>query len=470
MRGVISPDPGSSKVEISSKNSPCKPPRKIAYNQWKDVHHPPKEFIMKTTSNSTRWLGLALAAGALAFASPTEAAKPVKPPPPPPAPSGPTYRIVPLGTLGGNSIACSINESGWIAGSAIGGAFVVVPESSPTGPVYFRDTSPADGFNDLMICLQGTVAGYPSNGAIGINDSGIIAGTSWIPDGTDSMLGSTLWMGDTTISVPDPLWSTGWYCLGFNNLGMVLGGSEKDLAFDTCVVVPEDSDLDGLPDTWFKDTNGDGRNDLSELIAPVYYARPEYYPYIPSYFDPMAMNDAGQVVLYGQGAIPGTRPKLVTPDYTDADGDGNPWYADVNGDGLNDLMVSLILSSQAYDINSLGQVVGVASDGRAARWDFVNGNQTITYLGALIGSVKRQQATAINDAGVVVGFSSLKTGSTEGFLYYKGTIYNLPDCLVNATGWSGLKPNDLNEQGLITGGGYFNGVYQAFVLIPVTQP
>ena len=88
---------------------------------------------MKAISASTHWLGLALACGTLTFAVTSQAGKPVKPPPPPPAPAAPTYRIVPLGTLGGNSVACSINESGWIAGGAIGGAFVVIPESSPNG-------------------------------------------------------------------------------------------------------------------------------------------------------------------------------------------------------------------------------------------------------------------------------------------------------------------------------------------------
>ena len=182
------------------------------------------------------------------------------------------------------------------------------------------------------------------------------------------------------------------------------------------------------------------------------------------------MNDAGQIVLGEQGAIPGGPVFLVTPDYTDADGDGNPWYANAIGDGLNDLMVTLVSGRAGYDINSLGQVVGESSDGRAVRWDFVNGTQTITYLGALSKTVKRMFATAINDTGVVAGRSVMNTGSTEGFLYYKGTTYNLPACLVNPTGWVNLEPSDLNEQGFITGTGYLNGVRQAFVAVPVTQP
>ncbi|MBI3849826.1 MAG: PD40 domain-containing protein [Verrucomicrobia bacterium] len=42
-----------------------------------------KEIIMKTRQNPTRWLGLALACGALTFAVTTQAGKPVKPPPHP---------------------------------------------------------------------------------------------------------------------------------------------------------------------------------------------------------------------------------------------------------------------------------------------------------------------------------------------------------------------------------------------------
>ncbi len=40
----------------------------------------------------------------------------------------------------------------------------------------------------------------------------------------------------------------------------------------------------------------------------------------------------------------------------------------------------------------------------------------------------------------------------------------------NGTGWTGLRADHINNQGIIAGNGYLNGVWQGFVAIPVTQP
>jgi uncharacterized membrane protein len=68
---------------------------------------------MKIRQSSTRWLGLALACGTFTFAVASQAAKPQ------PVPTGPTYRIVALGTLGGSTVSPSaINGAGWVAGGS----------------------------------------------------------------------------------------------------------------------------------------------------------------------------------------------------------------------------------------------------------------------------------------------------------------------------------------------------------------
>jgi probable HAF family extracellular repeat protein len=163
----------------------------------------------------------------------------------------------------------------------------------------------------------------------------------------------------------------------------------------------------------------------------------------------------------------------LTPDYADADGDGNPWYADTDGDGFNDLMVELVGLggdvTRADDINAAGQVVGYSS-GRAVRWDFAaDGTPTITVLPLLSRQVRGMNAAAINDAGHIVGGASTQNSSTS-FLFQNGKMYDFATLLVNGTGWTGLSAGDINNQGIITGVGNLNGVRQGFVAIPVTQP
>jgi probable HAF family extracellular repeat protein len=428
--------------------------------QISDITNERKESIMQIRQNSTRWLGVALACGTFTFAASSQAAKPPKPPP---TPAGPTYRIVSLGTLGGNSAAHAINESGWVAGGANGGAFVVVPETSPNGPVYYRDTSPADGINDLMLRLPALDPSLGNGGADGINDAGLIVGQSILTEGTDTLVRSTLWLDGLPIDLADgTALSSG--AADINNPGVIVTWSGDD----AYVVVPEDTNSDGVADLWVRDENGDGINDLRQIAAPLHYYKPEIYgDGWPVYFEPQAINDGGQIVFFANGGI---GYYLLTPDDTDADGDGNPWYADVNADLFNDLLVRLQSAGGANDINTAGQVVGMAND-RAVRWDFpADGTQTITDLGTLSLPVKRMWATAINDPGQIVGNAYLKNGNHAGFVFYKGTMYDFATRLTNGSGWVNLTPADINNQGFIVGYGTFSGVTQAFVAVPVTQP
>ena len=421
---------------------------------------------MKTRQNSTRWLGLALACGTLTFAVSSQAAKPPKPPP---TPAGPAYRIVsvgsawdPLGSFG----ATAVNNVGWVCGhGAAGGrlSFVVVPESSADGPVYFRDTSPADGINDLLQELPGLWSESNYSGVSDINDSGLAAGTSLVESG---WYRATLWVDNTPVDLGN-VGGEETYAFDINNSGLVVTGPDADFAslglgLDalSCVIVPRDNDGDGVLDTWFEDLNGDGTNDLLKIIVPTSGRE---------YFAPQAINNAGQVILkcvYGPQ-------RLVTPDFLDTDGDGNPWYADANGDGVNDLMVALIglggAGAYVTDINSAGQVVG-ASNGRAVRWDFAaDGTQTITDLGLLSSKVQSMSAAAINDAGQIVGGVSYRN-SGSSFLFQNGKLYDLAALLVNGAGWTGLSASDINNQGIIVGTGYVDRLRHGFVAIPVAQP
>jgi probable HAF family extracellular repeat protein len=79
--------------------------------------------------------------------------------------------------------------------------------------------------------------------------------------------------------------------------------------------------------------------------------------------------------------------------------------------------------SAAYDINDAGVVVGystlLSGAERAVRWQ----NGTKKNLGTLGG--KNSQATGINDAGVIVGWSDTRSGDTHAFVYQNGVMKDI---------------------------------------------
>jgi uncharacterized membrane protein len=319
----------------------------------------------------------------------------------------------------------AINEKGWLGVHSGYDVLVLVPEASADGPVYFRDTSPADGINDLVRALPNLPGAY-AGWIYDINDAGCLVGSLSTPTCDNS----TIWVGDTPIDLGyGQLDMNNAY--GINNLGLTVIGPDLGAMTDgPCyVVVAEDKDGDGLADTWVEDLNGDGINDLFKLLTRQFGG--------VNAFAPTAINDAGQIILNWKSGSD----FLLNPDYTDADGDGNPWYADVNGDGFNDRMVQLIGLgggvAYANDLNAAGQVVG-SSNGRAVRWDFAaDGTQTVTDLGALLGSLLKtmpnSSALGLNDAGQIVGGASGRRASMQ-FLIHNGKLYDLAKLLVNGTG------------------------------------
>ena len=107
----------------------------------------------------------------------------------------------------------------------------------------------------------------------------------------------------------------------------------------------------------------------------------------------------GQVVGEG-GAVSGIRAFI--------------WTSAAGMQDLGDLPGGLDLS-QALDINSNGEVVGVSGaatgDGRAFLWTSVAGMQD---LGDLPGGLDFSSAKGINDAGQIVGFGSCFGGRNRG--------------------------------------------------------
>jgi probable HAF family extracellular repeat protein len=171
-----------------------------------------------------------------------------------------------------------------------------------------------------------------------------------------------------------------------------------------------------------------------------------------NYSKAFGINDLGQIV--GMSNL-GTdayayRAFLLTPEDTDGNGAPDLWFRDADADGSNDLMHDLGTLggngaiSNAQDVNNLGQVVGYASwtestgstTFRAVLWQ----DGVITNLGTAGGL--HSVARAINDAGLVTGWSYFAPGIGHAFLWKDGAMTDLGE-------W--VDANDINGVGQVAG-------------------
>jgi probable HAF family extracellular repeat protein len=165
------------------------------------------------------------------------------------------------------------------------------------------------------------------------------------------------------------------------------------------------------------------------------------------------INDLGQVVGYSQSTL-GIRAFM--------------WQSGTLTDlgvlpGGND--------SVAVGINNSGQVVGrsSSSDGdRAVFWEA----GTIASLGILPGASGRSEATAINDAGQITGWSDTATGASHAFLFQSGNMTDLgtfPNGFTNQSVGA-----DINKFGVVTGfaasDAYHSVYWQGGVMTQITIP
>lgn len=167
----------------------------------------------------------------------------------------------------------------------------------------------------------------------------------------------------------------------------------------------------------------------------------------PSYAQPYGINNSGIAV----GRVP-------------FDG----WdYKAFSSDGSTMTNIGALLStpgSHAYDINNLGQVVGVGG----STGGFLYGNGSVTELPTLGGP--RSVAFGINDQGWIVGVSEDSRQQAKGFIYKNGVMSQLEDLYPNrydATSY----PKAINNSGVIVGSSNGSAVYwnSAGVVTPLTN-
>jgi probable HAF family extracellular repeat protein len=278
------------------------------------------------------------------------------------------------------------------------------------------------------------------------------------------------------------------YAYAINDLGQIVGkASTADGIDHAFLLTPEDTDGNGTPDRWFRDSNGDGRNDLMLDLGPGNVAND--------------VNNVGQVVgnlgagnafrwdsgvMTDLGTLGGSTTATAINDAGQVTGSsyrstgeraGFLWQDDV----MHDLGAPPGGFDGASDINQSGQIVGGPFYlGYASLWTPTTPNGTdgsFMSLGALppdyVGFNETVStysiAAGLNDLGAVVGDSytthsyadpdgGYYAESARGFVWADGVMQDLSE-------WGLQHTTAINNAGQIVGNSPDN---HAFLLTPQT--
>jgi probable HAF family extracellular repeat protein len=338
-------------------------------------------------------------------------------------PPWPSYVIIDLGTLGGESIGLAINTAGMISGVS----FLSSTDPHSGGVRAFRY---ADGVGMIDV---GVLPNSNMSWGYGINSGGLIVGPSLVNEN-----------GDTE---PHAFVATN--TLLRTDLGSLGGGSS--IAWDINdqgQITGESSNAAGESHAFL--WTSAGMRDIETLGGNYSVGR--------------SVNDRGQVA--GESNI-GSGQTIRAFRFTE-------------GEGMIDLGTLGGTNSRAYGINNSGQVVGESDTGpilrssarlrgvpflgtRAFLWTEGVG---MTDLGDLGGGTSG--ARAISNNGMVVGASNLMSGIGHAFFWTRaGGMIDLNTLLPLNSGWILTEANGVNDKGQITGLGLHNGASRAFRLGPL---
>jgi probable HAF family extracellular repeat protein len=320
-----------------------------------------------------------------------------------------------LGTLGGESShATSINNRGQI----VGWSYIPTPPGGVTYHAFLFDRGVMTDIGGL-----GTVINSDANA---INDAGHVVGTSFTNiggpqhaflyrNGVMADLG-TLGGGSTSVSA----------AYGINNAGAVIGKSVFNSASDTRAFLYRNGTMVNLGTLGGDSSAAGGINNRGQIVGAS------------------STSEAQRAFLYENGQ-------------------------------MTDLGTLGGRHSAAGDLNERGQIVGSSSiAGSLFNHAFLYENGHMIDLGTLYGSFS--YATAINNRGQIVGDSAAQGnpypyGERRGFLYENGVMTDLNALIPPDSGWTLRFAADINEAGLIVGGGTNpDGQNRAFLLVPNPEP
>ena len=372
--------------------------------------------------------------------------------------AAPKYQVVKLPSLGGTqSRGMAINTQGWVAG------WSNQPDGSRRAALW----------KDGSITPIGTFGGPSSTVPWpGLNDAGMVVGISqtgetdplhedwscelggFLPESTDLLCRGFVWQDGVTRELPT-LGGNHDFATGVNNLSQVVGWAETAVHDPTCV---DAQVLQFRAVLWEPKSGSNGKIKAREL---------------PPFNDDAAsaataINDGGQVV-----GISGRCDQAV--------GRFSALHAvlwEKNGKVTEIPNLGGVTWHTPMDINAQGDVVGFSNPpgagdpegefiSHAFRW--LHGAPEARDLGVLDGDAL-SEAFAINSHGQVVGVSFGGASGARAFIWQNGGLTNLndlvdivPDVLVSA--------QDINDAGQITGRvrDGVTGEVLAFVATPIAN-
>ena len=141
-------------------------------------------------------------------------------------------------------------------------------------------------------------------------------------------------------------------------------------------------------------------------------------------------------------------------------------------DNLTRVQIFGGLIQLAWDVNSSKKIVGsaITETGRTLE-AFVHDVQagTTTSLGSLNENFPSSEAFGINDSDQIVGTSQVQSSpiAFHAFIYENGSMKDLSKLIGCDTGWIIQEARAINNTGVITGNGIFQGERRAFALTPL---